>query len=172
MEALRLKRRPLWILAVALATLAAFSRADFHKQDGQEDRIVFIREVVDGDTVETRDGTRIRYIGIDTPEVRRRTQGGWVYDPQPYALEGTELNRSLVEGRNVRIELDEEQRDRFGRSLAYVFLEDGTFVNERLIRAGLARALIIPPNTRYAEDFRRAEREARLEGIGIWQNRE
>jgi len=169
---LRRKRRPLWVLAVAIAVLAAFSRSGFQKQDGYEDRVVSIREVVDGDTVETQDGTRIRYIGIDTPEVRRRTQRGWVYDPQPYALEGTELNRSLVGGRSVRIELDEERRDRFGRLLAYVFLEDGTFVNERLIRAGMARVLIIPPNTRYGEEFKKAEREARLEGIGIWQNRE
>ena len=115
--------------------------------------------VVDGDTIEVEVGgraERVRYIGIDTPE--------WT-DERPEvrarARAATEANRRLVAGRRVRLELDVETRDRYGRLLAYVWVGD-TLVNEALVRDGHAEPHTVPPNVRYAERFRTAAREARI----------
>lgn len=114
--------------------------------------------VIDGDTIVVRlDGTRehIRYIGIDTPEmdderpeIRRR------------AVAAKEANARLVGGRRVRLELDVERRDRYGRLLAYVWIGD-TLVNEVLVRAGHAAPYTVPPNVKYADRFLDAARGAR-----------
>jgi len=128
-----------------------------------------VRAVVDGDTVELADGRLVRYLGIDTPEVRRRAGGQWVRDPEPFAVAATEANRRLVEGRRVRLEYDAQTHDRFGRLLAYVYV-DGTMVNEELLRLGLAQPLTIPPNMKYADAFRELASEARRRQQGAWSD--
>jgi micrococcal nuclease len=115
-----------------------------------------VASVVDGDTVELADGRRVRYIGIDTPEV-----------DQPYAADATALNRSLVEGQDVWLETDAQPTDQYGRLLAYVWAGD-TFVNLELVRQGYATAYTVPPNVRHADAFVQAEREAREAGRGLW----
>jgi len=127
-------------------------------------------DVIDGDTIELRDGTRVRYIGLDTPEVRKKVAGEWVHDPEPFAQEASEVNKDFVLGKNVRLELDEEREDKYGRTLAYVHLDDGTFVNLALIRGGWAKRLSIPPNQRYKELFRNAESRAQEEALRIWSD--
>ena len=133
-----------------------------------------VRRVVDGDTVELQDGQLVRYIGIDTPESRRRdARGEWVDDPQPFSYEATELNRRLVEGRRVRLEYDAQTHDRYRRLLAYVYVESGgreVMVNEELLRAGLAQLLTIPPNVKYVEQFRALVEEARRQRRGLWKD--
>lgn len=126
-----------------------------------------VERVIDGDTIELSTGRRLRYIGIDAPEVRTRRGGAWVYDPQPFAVAATAENRRLVDGRVVRIEFDRERTDRYGRLLAYVSV-DGILVNERLVRLGLARARSHPPNVRHDRRLRQAQDEARRRGIGLW----
>jgi len=98
-------------------------------------------------------------IGIDTPE-----KGELYYE------EAKEANRRLVEGKEVKLELDEEERDRYGRTLAYVYIGNA-FINLKLVREGYARAYSYPPNIRYREMFSRAQEEARQKGIGIWSSR-
>ena len=115
-----------------------------------------VKEVVDGDTIVLENGTRVRYIGLNTPERDR-----------PFYEEATEANRKLVEGREVRLELDAVEIDQYGRTLAYVFVGD-TFVNLELLRQGYANAYTVPPNVRYEALFREAEREAREAGRGLW----
>ena len=131
--------------------------------------------MVDGDTIELRDGRLVRYIGIDTPEVRRRVGGRWVEDPEPFGRAAATANRALVEGRTVRLEYDVEYFDRYGRLLAYVYVTrpDGSemMVNERLVSEGMAQPLTIPPNVRYVERFRAAVERARREGRGLWGRR-
>jgi micrococcal nuclease len=122
---------------------------------------------VDGDTIELADGRLVRYIGIDTPEVRRRDGDRWVVDPEPLGMEAAEANRQLVEGRVVRLEYDVQTRDRFGRLLAYVFVGD-VMVNEELLRGGFASPLTIPPNVKYAEQFLKLATEARQARKGLW----
>ena len=114
--------------------------------------------VIDGDTIVVElDGKdeRVRYIGIDTPEmdderpaIRRR------------AVEAKAANARLVGGRRVRLELDVERRDRYGRLLAYVWVGD-TLVNEALVQAGHAAPYTVPPNVRYVGRFLDAARDAR-----------
>ena len=124
-----------------------------------------VTRVVDGDTVEAEvDGATedIRYIGVDTPEsVKPDTP------VECYALQASHFNEQLVEGETVRLEYDAEQRDVYGRLLAYVYLGD-EFVNAELVRRGYAQTLTIPPNTRFADLFARLEREASGAERGLW----
>jgi micrococcal nuclease len=160
-------RRAVLLLAVALAALAATlagGRGDDPSAAGATARI---ERVVDGDTVVVRvDGRRerVRYIGIDTPESVRPDAPDECYGERAAAE-----NRRLVEGRRVRLVLDVEERDRFGRLLAYVYrAEDGRFVNAALVRAGHARTLTIAPNVRFAARFARLAADARRAGRGLW----
>ena len=124
-----------------------------------------VTRVVDGDTVEADiDGREedVRYIGVDTPESVKPDSPVECYGP-----EAADFNRRLVEGKTVRMELGAEQRDQYGRVLAYVRLGD-TFVNAELLRRGYATTLTIPPNDQYAGQFDRLEREAAAEGRGLW----
>ena len=126
-----------------------------------------IRRVVDGDTVQLSDGRLLRYIGINAPEVRRKVAGRWVEAPEPFAFAAAEANRQLVEGRKVRLEYDVQTRDRFGRLLAYLYVDDA-MVNEELVREGLAQPMTIRPDVKYAERFRELAEEARRENRGMW----
>lgn len=132
-----------------------------------------VRRVIDGDTVQLRDGRMVRYLGIDTPEVRRREGTRWVVDPEPMSREATAFNRALVEGRVVRLEYDAKTHDRFDRILAYVYVSDTEggeiMVNAALLREGLAELLIIPPNVKYTDEFRAIVEEARRAHRGLWR---
>ena len=135
-----------------------------------------VRRAVDGDTVKLTDGRLVRYIGIDTPEVRRHQGERWVNDPEPFSEAAAEANRQLVEGRRVRLEYDVQTHDRFGRLLAYVYVSaprggDEVMVNEELLRLGYAKLLTIPPDVRYAERFREVMTEARQAQRGLWNDR-
>ncbi len=125
--------------------------------------------VVDGDTIKVllqpgRYDT-VRYIGVDTPEsVKPNTP------VQCFAKQAAAFNRRLVQGRDVRLELGRERRDRYGRLLAYVYVtgEQRLFVNAALVRGGYARTLEIAPNTDRADFFARLESRARSAGRGLW----
>ena len=136
-----------------------------------------VHRVIDGDTIELTDGRLVRYIGIDAPEVRRRARPGdrewrakeqWVVDPEPFARAATEANRRLVEGEPVHLEYDEQLEDRYGRTLAYVYVGE-QIVNETLVADGYAHVLTIPPNMRYANRFRLLANEARRARRGLWR---
>jgi micrococcal nuclease len=124
--------------------------------------------VVDGDTLIAAFGTaeeRVRLIGIDTPETKK--------PDTPVECFGTEasarLHELLPEGEALRLERDVEERDRYGRLLAYVYRAgDGLFVNEALVAQGYAAAATIPPNVAHRDDFASAARRARLAGAGLW----
>lgn len=118
--------------------------------------------VVDGDTLLLDGNERVRLIGVNTPES---------VDPrrpvEKFGKEAASFTRSLVEGKQVRLEFDQERRDRYGRTLAYVYLPDGTLVNEVIIREGYGFAYTRFPYKRM-ERFRSLEREAREQGRGLW----
>jgi len=109
-----------------LATLLALLPAPVASQ-GDSATVQVVR-IIDGDTIEVccvfGDRVKVRYIGIDTPEIHHPMKG-----VEPYGKEAVETNRKLVDGKTVRLEFDVEQRDKYGRILAYVYLEDGTFVD-------------------------------------------
>ena len=133
-------------------------------------REAVVARVIDGDTIELLDGRLVRYIGIDTPEVRRREGDRWIKDPEPFGEAATEANRRLVEGKRIRIEYDVQRRDRHGRLLAYVFVGD-VMANAKLLEEGYAQLLTIPPNLKYVEEFRRLADEARAHRRGLWKKR-
>jgi micrococcal nuclease len=122
--------------------------------------------VVDGDTIHVRLGDRVqkvRYIGMNTPEVHHPTKG-----EEPGGREASEVNRQLVAGKTVRLELDVQERDRYGRLLAYVWVGD-VMVNAELVRLGYAQVMTIPPNVRHQQTFVKLQREAREAGRGLWR---
>ncbi|MCM8778490.1 MAG: thermonuclease family protein [Candidatus Omnitrophica bacterium] len=127
----------------------------------------FVERVIDGDTIVLKGGKVVRYIGIDTPEIREKENGKWIYSPQPFALEAKELNEKLVEKKWVSLEYDVEKKDRYGRLLGYVFV-DNTFVNAKLIEEGLAFLYTSPPNVKYVDKFLTLQKKAREAGWGIW----
>ena len=124
-----------------------------------------VTRVVDGDTIRVVvDGREepVRYIGIDTPEsVKPGAPIGC------FAKAASAANRRLVAGRRVRLVFDVEERDRYGRLLAYVYRND-TFVNAELVRQGYARPATFPPNVRHEKLFHALARDAREAGRGLW----
>ena len=162
----RFPRRVTWVglLAALIAAAVRFHPAP-HASALPTQAVV--RHVIDGDTVEIDDGRHLRYLGIDTPEMRKHVGDRWIEDPQPFAREATALNRQLVEGKTVRLEYDVQTHDKYGRLLAYVY-EEKIMVNEELLRQGVAQTMTIPPNVKYAERFRMLAREAREAGRGLW----
>jgi len=154
----------LW--AAVLLPPAAARPADGAADPGTEASAQVVR-VIDGDTVALASGRLLRYIGIDAPEVRRRENGHWALDPEPFGLAALEENRRLVEGRPVRLRFDVERTDRFGRLLAYVYVDD-LLVNEYLVSKGLARAHRYGRNAAFAVRLEAAEHEARAARRGLW----
>lgn len=127
----------------------------------------YVRSVVDGDTIILSNNKHLRYIGINSPELREKINNKWVYNPSPYAVDALNLNKELVEGKKVKLEFDKEITDRYGRWLAYVFIND-KMVNEELLRNGYATVYIHRPNTRYLDRLKAAEQEAKENKRGIW----
>ncbi len=122
--------------------------------------------VVDGDTVHVRIGARVekvRYIGVNTPEVHHPRKG-----EEPGGREATEVNRRLVEGKRVHLELDVQSRDRYGRLLAYVWIGE-QMINAELVRLGYAQVMTVPPNVRHQTLFLKLQRDAREAGRGLWR---
>lgn len=121
--------------------------------------------IVDGDTIHVQLADRlekVRYIGVNTPEVHHPLKG-----EEPGGRAAAAVNRDLVSGRHVRLELDVQSRDRYGRLLAYVWV-DGTMVNAELVRRGFAQVMTVPPNVRHQSLFLKLQREAREAGRGLW----
>lgn len=152
------------VAALALLAFAPLARA-------QETDWATVLRVLDGQTIEVEwHGTRerVRYIGVAAPEFRQPVE-----DPEEdeWARRARDWNRRLVEGRRIRLELDALPRDRQGHLLAYVFTQEGTFVNGWLIEFGFAEAAGRPPNLRYQAVLGRLEREARGKGRGLWMRR-
>jgi endonuclease YncB( thermonuclease family) len=122
-----------------------------------------VKWVGDGDTIVLAGGERVRYLGINAPETAHDGKPA-----EPYGEEARIFNTQLVLGRGVRLELGGEQRDQYGRLLAYVFLQDGTFVNGELVRQGYAHLLRRQAKLRYWDRLLRLQRQALKERKGIW----
>jgi micrococcal nuclease len=128
---------------------------------------IAVKRVVDGDTIELATGELVRYIGVNAPEVRRRESDRWIVVNEPFAAAAREFNQRMTEGRRVRLQYDRARRDRYGRLLAYAYV-DGKMVNAELLRAGLARAEDYRPNVHFRDLLRAIEDEARRAGRGLW----
>lgn len=155
------------LAAVALIVLrpSGAERRQTAESDGPGQAMALITRVIDGDTVEARIGGEtedVRYIGVDTPETVK--PGAPV---ECFGKRASAFNHRLVEGRRARLVFGVEQRDKYGRLLAYVRV-GGKLVNAELARRGLAEPLTIPPNDRLAPLFERLALGAARAGRGLW----
>ena len=123
-----------------------------------QNEVLVVERVIDGDTIELENEERVRLIGIDTPE-----RGEYYFE------EATERLRELVEGEEVILERDRENRDRYDRLLRYIYFDD-LFINLILVEEGFARAYPYDHNLRYEDEFAEAEEIARENGLGIWRD--
>ncbi len=121
-----------------------------------------VEKVIDGDTLRLEDGRLVRLLGVDTPESKHSE-----VPVQLFSKEAYEFSRQMVEGFKVRLEYDVEPTDKYGRTLAYVYLEDGRMLNEELLKRGYAYVLRYYPFKKKAE-FLIIQEKAREEQRGLW----
>ena len=145
-----------------------FSSNDTNNNDGskQTEKVHIVR-VVDGDTLVANNSQneqiKVRLIGVDTPEtVKPNTP------VQPYGKEASDFSKEHLTDKNVFLEYDKEKEDRYGRTLAYVWLDKDTMFNELLVKKGLAREKYYSPNGKYREIFEKAEQIAKSNNENIW----
>ena len=148
----------------------------FIKSAIAKDEFMYVERVVDGDTLKLSGGERVRLIGVDTPELHYSEKllrdaartGKDIKSIQELGRIASEFTKSLCAGKRVRLEFDVQRRDRYGRLLAYVYLEDGTFVNARILEEGFGQVMTIPPDVKYADYFLKLQQTARNNKKGFW----
>ncbi|MBS3906950.1 MAG: thermonuclease family protein [Syntrophaceae bacterium] len=133
--------------------ILSFAHAETHR----------VKRVIDGDTLMLSNGQKVRLIGVDTPETKHPKKS-----VQHFGKEAYLFTQKMVEGKEVRLEYDWREKDKYGRPLAYVYLMDGTFLNAEIIKQGYGFAYTKFP-FKYLEEFRRYEKEARENGKGLWK---
>lgn len=121
-----------------------------------------VAKVIDGDTIVLANGKKIRYNGIDAPEIHNPSRM-----PEECGQEALTANKKLVEGKRIKLEFDRTKIDKYGRLLAYVFAGD-IFVNAELIKQGFARISTSRSNIEYYKLFLRLQKEARDNDRGLW----
>ena len=151
-------------LAVLLLFTTSWAQAGTLSAVGQS-RWVHVGKVFDGDTFRTTTGEKVRLLGINTPEVAHDKEPG-----QPFGKEAKRRLEQLIAGKTVRLQLDRDRKDNYGRTLAQLYLRDGSWINEQLIRDGLALVYTFAPNFQWANNLLIAEREARRASRGIWES--
>ena len=132
-------------------------------------KTVFVTKVIDGDTFWAKDNSgdkvKIRLIGIDAPESRKSQRK----DVQYYGKEAKEYLKQLIDNKKVKLEFDVDKLDQYKRTLAYVYLENGTFINAHLIENGYAKVYTFPPNVKYVDSFIQLQKQAQQKQLGIWE---
>lgn len=118
-----------------------------------------VAKVIDGDTIVLENGEKVRYIGINAPEITKR---------DCFGNEAKKKNESLVLHKEVILEKDVSERDKYNRLLRYVYLADGTFINKTLVEEGYAYASSYPPDISRQEELLEAQREAQKNKKGLW----
>jgi micrococcal nuclease len=124
---------------------------------------VKVKRVIDGDTILLANEERVRLIGVDTPETKHPQK-----PVQRFGKEAHLFTKKMAEGKQVRLEYDQQRRDRYGRLLAYVYLLDGTSLNAEIIKQGYGFAYTRFP-FKYLDEFRQYEKEARENRRGLWK---
>ncbi len=155
---MRTVKQILWVMLLIWVALTCVSEAS-------SDDFISVRRVYDGDTIELENGMHVRYIGINAPEIAHQEKPG-----EPFSLESLAFNEKIVLSKSVRIQTDREISDQYNRRLAYVFLQDGMFVNQEIVRNGLAHVLYKAPNIIYDASLLKSQQEAMEAGKGMWGN--
>jgi micrococcal nuclease len=156
------KKAPQWG-AFFVWALAFYALAASLPVAGADSETARVQRALDGDSLLLSDGRQVRLIGINTPEFGKDGAPA-----EPLAQAARDRLAGLVDGRSVRLKYETERFDRYRRTLAHVFLPDGSDVEALLLRDGLAWFVAIPPNVARLADYRAAEAEARVNRRGIW----
>ena len=152
-------------VAIALWLLVFSGLATAQCAADRIDETVVVAQVFDGDTVRLEDGRRLRFIGIDTPEIDHR--GG---QSEPYSRAAQRRVQALLaDGGRLSLRYDREREDHYGRALAHPYLVDGRSLNALLLEEGLARALVVPPNLWQQDCYRAVMAGARQARAGMWR---
>lgn len=157
--------------SVLLLISLCFTACKTISPDKFQNQYLVIR-VIDGDTFCILNGEnkqeKIRLIGVDAPETKktRRKEIGY------YGKESAEYLRKLILNKQVRLEYDAQKIDMYGRILAYVYLNNGVFLNDMLVQKGYCRVATFPPNTRFKNVFIQSERIARNKHRGLWNSKD
>lgn len=141
----------LWLLPLAACPL---DRAD------ERARVDY---VYDGDTLRLSDGRKIRFIGINTPEINH--DGG---PSEPFARAARKRLQAMLADEVVLLRYGKERKDRYGRLLAHPYLPDGRSLSSLMLQEGLAAAVVVPPNLWHSDCYLGHERKAREAAVGIW----
>jgi micrococcal nuclease len=151
-------------ISYTTATQSAEPEKEVKGTDGER---AIVTKVVDGDTIQLDNGKTVRFVGIDTPETvdPRRPVGC-------FGKEASNETKSLLTGKEVVLQKDISDIDKYKRLLRYIYLplENGTtlFVNDYLVREGFAKVYTYPPDVKFNEQFREAEKYARENKKGLW----
>jgi endonuclease YncB( thermonuclease family) len=129
-------------------------------------KVIGVKSIVDGDTIVLSDGRKVRFIGINTPEIGRKGKLS-----EPFAQKARKrLIELLGENPSVKLKIGEDAKDRYGRLLAHVFTLQGESVEVALIREGLGFAVSFPPNLLLQPCLVKAQQEARRARLGVWSD--
>lgn len=155
--------RDLFLLATFLVNLF-FVHPTVKQQvkNVENNNLVKVTRVVDGDTIEIETGQKVRLIGVNAPES--------VAPRKPVACfgkEASEFTKSELEGKFVMLEKDVSELDKYGRLLRYIYVDDVMF-NEKLVKQGFAMASTYPPDVKYKDKFLEAQKYARDNKLGLW----
>lgn len=132
-----------------------------------EKQTVLVTRVVDGDTIEIEGKIKVRYIGINSPEIYHDSTGKKTGE-QCFANESYLENKKLVEGKTITLVKDVSEKDKYGRLLRYVYVGD-LFVNDYLITNGFAKIMTIKPDIKFSQQFKEEQAEAKINNLGIWK---
>ena len=165
-----------YVLIISFAFILTLLASPLHAQ-----QTTTVTRIVDGDTIKVfylGNEESIRFIGIDTPEsrVNKKTEKDAERNNQDIKIiiemgkKATRYVKGLVRpGDLITIELDVQERDRYGRILGYVYLSNGKMLNEEIVKAGYAMIMTMPPNVKYKDRFLRAYKQARERKRGLWK---
>lgn len=154
------------IACAVVAAVLMYRYVTQGEHTGQQrlEKSVTVAWVLDGDTFQTEAGERVRLLGIDAPEVAHHDQ-----QAEPYGDKSTEWLRQQIGGRTVTLHLGVEETDRYGRTLAWVYTEDGTLINRLALSTGQAKLLDrfgLPLDLEPA--LRKSAATARIQRVGLW----
>jgi micrococcal nuclease len=155
----------LLIISVSVQGIALEINKDLKIDDDILKRFekAYVSRVIDGDTIVLENGKKLRFIGIDTPEIKDSSKLIRFYGREAY-----KFTKEYLEGEMIYLQYDIQNKDQYDRILTYIFLKDGTFFNAKLIHDGYAHLLTIPPNTQHVNLFKKLLKEARENGRGLW----
>lgn len=153
----------LWATLLISLTYCTGENTDNLKQE-----FALVKKIVDGDTFWIDDGSfkgiKVRLIGVDAPESRKTFRKEIGY----FGKEAKAFLKNMIDGKNLKLEFDVNRFDRYHRTLAYAYLENGTFVNAELVKQGYAMVMTVPPNVKFADLFVELQQEAIENERGLW----